>query len=90
MIEGREELGPVIYNPTNGAYEALVTIRRGRDAERFACSLHFPMDADGDVVSVALIRQAREMRRQNRVPLRSRLTGAVVASNRAERPRRTA
>ncbi len=77
MRDCREEVGPVIYNPTTGAYEALVTFSRGVDAERYACALHFPLDADGEVISLALIRQAREMRRHRRVPLRSRLTGAV-------------
>ncbi len=77
MRDCREEVGPVIYNPATGAYEALVTFRQGVEAERFACSLHFPMDADGEVISHALIRQACEMRRHRRVPLRSRLTGVV-------------
>ncbi len=85
MRHYRTELGQVIYNPETRAYEALVSFHEGADIIRVPCSLAFPMDAERHVVASALIRQAREKRRQTRVPLMSRLRGAPLRPGGLER-----
>lgn len=79
MSRYRTELGPVIYNPATRAYEALVSFCENGEVERYPCALRFPIDTDSGTVALALIRQAREMRRSARVPLRSRLSARDVA-----------
>jgi hypothetical protein len=70
----RTELGPVIYNPETCAFEARVTFHEGPTRETYPCSLRLPIDTEAGIVACAIVRQAREMRRQHRVPLRSRLS----------------
>lgn len=79
MSDFRTELGQVIYNPETRAYEALVTFHEDGEAVRIPCALAFPIDADRHVVASALVRQAREIRRNARVPLMSRLRAAPDA-----------
>ena len=68
------DIGPVVFNPANRAFEALVTLREGADQIRIPCSLRFPIDAPASVVVHALIRQAKKKRHMERVPLVSRLS----------------
>ena len=68
------QIGPVVFNPANRAFEALVTLSEHLDQVRVPCSLRLPIDTSPDVVIKALIRQAKEMRNLDRKPLVSRIT----------------
>lgn len=67
------EISPVVFNAATRAFEAVVTFREQRDIIRIPCALRFPIDATPAQVIPALLRQAREKRRNSRVPLVSRL-----------------
>ena len=67
------DIGPVSFNPANRRFEALVSLREGADTVRIPTSLPLPMDTDASTVMRALIRQAKERRRMNRVRLTSKL-----------------
>ena len=73
MSDYTTRLGPTVYNPETEAFEALVTFREGFEETRYPCSLRLPIDTDPQQVSLALIRQAQEMRKAARVPLVSKL-----------------
>ncbi|MBT8418885.1 MAG: hypothetical protein KJO42_15725 [Silicimonas sp.] len=72
------EISPVVFNPANRVFEALVTFRENNDIERIPCSLRFPIDATPSQVIPALLRQAREKRKNNRILLVSRLDSATA------------
>jgi hypothetical protein len=67
------EISPVVFNPATRVFEALVTFRENSDIVRIPCSLRFPIDATPAQVIPALLRQAREKRKNRRVALVSRL-----------------
>lgn len=67
------EISPVVFNPATRGFEALVTFHENSDVVRIPCSLRFPIDATPAQVIPALLRQAREKRRNTRAPLVSRL-----------------
>lgn len=66
------EISPVVFNPATRVFEALVTFRENDDVVRIPCSLRYPIDAAPSQVIPALLRQAREKRKNIRVPLISR------------------
>lgn len=77
------EISPVVFNPANRVFEALVTFREGDDVTRIPCSLRFPIDSAPDTVIQALLRQAREKRRLSRGVLVSRLRPTLLPSRAA-------
>jgi hypothetical protein len=72
------QTSPVLFNPASRAFEAMVTFRENGDTLRIPCSLRFPIEASPSQVIPALIRQAKEKRKNDRVPLISRLTQMAV------------
>ncbi len=77
MTAYRTELGQVTYNPETRAYQALVSFYEAGETTRVPCTLSLPLDTEPGVVASALIRQAREIRRDARVPLISRIRAAA-------------
>ncbi len=78
MTAYRTELGQVTYNPQTRAYQALVSFHEAGETTRVPCALPLPLDTEPGVVASALIRQAREIRRDARVPLISRIRAAAA------------
>lgn len=68
------EISTVLFNPANRVFEAMVTFRENGDILRIPCSLRFPIEATPSQVIPALIRQAKEKRKNDRAPLISRLS----------------
>lgn len=71
-------LGPVRYDPAGQTFESLVTLYEGRDQVRIPVSLKLPIETEAGRVAPALIRQAKEKRRMERLPLRSRLRAGTT------------
>ena len=66
-------IGQIVYNPATSAFEALVTFQEGFEETRYACALDLPIDTDPQAVALALIAEARAMRRADRRDLVSKL-----------------
>lgn len=71
------EISPVVFNPATRVFEAQVTFREGTEVIRIPCGLRFPIEAAPAQVIPALLRQAREKRKNSRVPLVSRMHPTV-------------
>lgn len=77
------QIGPVVFNPSNRAFEAVVTFHEGTDIIRIPCSVRFPIEAEPAQVVPALLRQAKEKRNFSRVALVSRLSNFTGVRNAA-------
>ncbi len=77
------KISPVVFNPANRAFEALVTFHEGADVIRIPCSVRYPIEAEPAQVIPALLRQAKEKRNFTRVPLVSRLSQVFEGRNAA-------
>lgn len=77
------KIEPVVFNPSNRAFEAVVTFCEGKDITRIPCSVRFPIEAEPSQVIPALLRQAKEKRNFSRVALVSRLTHGIPARSAA-------
>jgi hypothetical protein len=71
------EVAPAIFNPATQAFETSVTFHEGTDRIRIPCQLRLPIDTPANIVTSALVRQAKMKRFVKRVPLRSRLRDMI-------------
>ncbi|GAW34679.1 hypothetical protein RA2_01731 [Roseovarius sp. A-2] len=75
-------IGPVRYNPQQGAFEAVVDIMQGAVAIGYAVHFPAPLTAEYDRVMRGLRERAERLHRSGRAGLRMlRLTEHVIAAH---------